>query len=267
MTAAITHLPFAEDMDLVLFGLAGRVVVVTAAASGIGRAASLMFARAGAVLLLGDIDGEGLSATAGMISAGGGTALAVLTDCSDPAAIEALADAAGRRGPLGAWCNVAGIVAKLPAVDVYPELYGRVMDTNMGGYYWGCIAAARRMIPSEGGAIVNVSSNAADEPIAALSLYAMAKAGVNMMTRSLAKEWGPQGIRVNAVAPGFTITPMTVSDGAEAREAIARNAARSPLNRVGAPDDIAFAMLYLASEASRFVTGQVLRVNGGSHMA
>ena len=267
MDDAILPLPFAEDMDLGLFGLRGKLVVVTGAASGIGRAASLMFAQAGAILVLADLDGDGLSATARMISARGGTALAFPADCGDPAAIEALADNAARTGPLEVWCNVAGIVAKLAAVDVEPSLYGRVMDTNMGGYYWGCVAAARRMIANGGGAIVNVSSNAADEPIAGLSLYAMAKAGVNMMTRSFAKEWGPQGIRVNAVAPGFTVTPMTVPDGAEAREAIARNAARSPLNRVGAPDDIAFAMLYLASEASRFVTGQVLRVNGGSYMA
>ena len=122
------------------------------------------------------------------------------------------------------------------------------------------------MIPRRSGAIVYVSSNAADEPIAGLSLYAMSKAGVNMITRTLAKEWGSHHIRVNAVAPGFTLTGMTAPDGADAGSLIALNAARSPLGRVGAPEDIAFAILYLASDASRFITGQIVRVNGGTSM-
>lgn len=111
--------------------------------------------------------------------------------------------------------------------------------------------------------IANISWNAADEPIAGLSLYAMSKAVVNMLTRTLAKELGPHGIRVNAVAPGFTVTPMTLAEKPDTEALIARNAARSPLGLVGTPEDIAAAILYLVSDDSRFVTGQILRVNGG----
>lgn len=111
-----------------------------------------------------------------------------------------------------------------------------------------------------------MSSNAEDEPIGGLALHAMSKAAVNMLTRTLATELGPSGIRVNAVAPGFTVTAMTVKDDASADALIARNRARSPLGMVGTPEDIAEAILYLVSDASRFVTGQILRVNGGVTM-
>jgi 3-oxoacyl-[acyl-carrier protein] reductase len=260
-------LAFDADADLGLFGLGGRLVVVTGAASGIGRASALLFARAGARVILADIDPHGLESTEADIGSAGGEARSMCTDCADPAALETLAVAAEKWSPIRAWCNVAGIVRKAAVVDVDPALYRQVLDINMGGTFWGCRAAARRMIPRRRGAIVNVSSNAADEPIAGLSLYAMSKAGVNMMTRSLAKELGPDNIRVNAVAPGFTLTPMTRPDGPDAELLVARNAARSPLGCVGAPEDIAFAILYLASDASRFITGQVLRVNGGTTMA
>lgn len=266
MKATDLSLPLAADADLTLFGMAGKVAVVTGGASGIGRATSLLLGRAGAEVLVADLNRNGSEAVVEAIRAQGGEAHAVRTDCADRSAVEALAEAAEARGPILAWCNVAGVVAKSAAVHVDPPLYRQILDTNMGGTFWGCQAAARRMIPRRSGAIVNISSNAADEPIAGLSLYAMSKAGVNMMTRTFAKEWGPNNIRVNAVAPGFTLTGMTAPDGTNAESLIARNAMRSPLGRVGAPEDIAFAILYLASDASRFITGQILRVNGGTSM-
>lgn len=251
------------DAGLALFGLAGQVAVVTGAASGIGRATAILLARAGARVVLADIDPDGLAATA---QAAGPRSVTLRADCADPAAIETLADTAEAEGPIRVWCNVAGVVARAPVTEVDPAAYRRVMDINLGGTFWGSAAAGRRMVPHRAGAIVNVSSNAADEPIEGLSLYAMSKAGVNAMTRTLAKELGPHGIRVNAVAPGFTLTAMTAPAGGDTAATIARNAARSPLGRVGAPQDIAFAILYLASDVSRFVTGQVLRINGGTSM-
>jgi 3-oxoacyl-[acyl-carrier protein] reductase len=258
--------PLTADADLSLFGLSQKLVVVTGGASGIGRATSFLFARAGAVVVVADVDREGSAATVDAIRAAGGEAFAVATDCSEPAALEALAEAAEERGPIRTWCNVAGVVTKSAAVDVEFAAYRHILDINMGGTFWGSQAAARRMIPRRSGTIVNVSSNAADEPIPGLSLYAMSKAAVNMMTRTFAKELGGNNIRVNAVAPGFTLTQMTTPEGRDSVDLIARNAARSPLGQVGTPGDIAFAILYLASDASRFITGQVLRVNGGISM-
>ncbi|WP_439540618.1 SDR family NAD(P)-dependent oxidoreductase [Sphingomonas sp.] len=246
--------------------LTGRLAVVTDAASGIGRATAIRLARQGARVVLADIAAAGLAETAALICEAGGEAHCHVADCADPSQIDGLADFAAGIARLDIWCNSAGVAAACPAVDVDPSFYDRILDLNLGGSFWACTAAARRMIPQGRGFIVNISSNAADEPIAGLSLYAMSKAAVNMLTRTLAKELGPHGIRVNAVAPGFTVTPMTVASDADAQALIARNAARSPLGLVGSPDDVAAAVAYLVSDDSRFVTGQILRVNGGITM-
>lgn len=255
-----------SEGDLSLFGLRDSVIVVTGAGSGIGRATAQMLARAGAALVLGDLDGEAAEATAGLVRQENRTVIAVETDCRSPEALDRLTDRAELLGPLRGWCNVAGVVAHAPVIETRMADYARVLDINQGGTFWGSAAAAKRMVAHGRGAIVNVSSNAADEPLSGLSLYAMSKAAVNMLTRTLALELGPSGIRVNAVAPGFTVTEMTTRNSADVDGLVARNAARSPLGRVGKPEDIAFAILYLLSDASRFVTGQILRVNGGVTM-
>lgn len=234
--------------------------MITGAASGIGQAAAHLFAQAGARVVASDINGTALDHAAGHDME------QIVADMGDKASIDALCARALVSGPIDIWCNVAGVGGPRPALEVDEAEMRRIFSVNLDGVYWASLAAGRAMA-GRGGAIVNISSNAADEPMAGLSLYAASKAGVNMLTRSLAKEFGPLGIRVNAVAPSFIRTGMTTSGDAEGDAAIlARHAARSPLGRVGEPEDVANAMLFLASDAASFVTGQVWRVNGGVTM-
>lgn len=257
------------------FSLKGRVGVVTGAAGGIGRQAALTFTQAGADVVIADVGEAGLAETAELVAALGGHATVVPTDVSDRDAVNALAVAAIKaHGHLDIWCNVAGIIRNSMIVDAKPEDVEAVTRVNLWGTYWGIAAAGRAM--KNGGSIINVSSAGGEMPAPTLSIYAMTKAAVSHLTRCAATELGPSNIRVNAIAPGFTDTPMvqrnwTKDDGSvddTARDSLlAQRAAQSPLAITGTPEDQTWAMLYLASDASRFMTGQVLRPNGGVVMA
>jgi 3-oxoacyl-[acyl-carrier protein] reductase len=155
------------------------------------------------------------------------------------------------------------------------DLSGRVAVVTGAGVCFGCAAAARVMVAQQRGSIINVASTGMDMPVPTLSCYALTKAAVAMLTRTLATEVGPHGVRVNGIAPGFTDTPMTQrtwrsSDGfvdEQARDEMWKvRSAQSPLHRIGTARDQAMQMLYLASDASAFVTGQILRANGGVSM-
>jgi len=256
------------------FSLADRVAVITGAASGIGREAACVFAQAGARVLLADIDAAGLELTAASVREAGGEAFVRRVNVAEGDEVQQLADAAARDcGRLDAWINSAGIVLWAGATEAAPAAVERVVAVNMLGTYWGCTAAGRVMRSlGHGGAIVNVSSTAGESPMPSLSAYGMTKAAVNQLTRVCAKEFGAFGVRVNAVAPGFIDTPINASayrdaDGAvdpvRREELLRRMAALSPLGLTGEAGDVALALLYLATDASRFVTGHVLRVSGG----
>jgi 3-oxoacyl-[acyl-carrier protein] reductase len=204
----------------------------------------------------------------------GGTAVIQPTDVAQREAMEALADAAVREfGRLDSWVNSAGITLWAGVTDAAPGAAEKVVAINMMGTYWGCAAAGRVMKQAaRGGTIVNLSSTAGDSPVPTLSVYGMTKAGVNQLTRVSAKEFGPFGIRVNAVVPGWIDTPINTSmyrdssgavDLAQREKVLEDMAAISPLGLTGEPLDIGLALLYLATDASRFVTGQLLRVSGG----
>ncbi|HTZ09665.1 MAG TPA: SDR family NAD(P)-dependent oxidoreductase [Acidimicrobiales bacterium] len=261
---------------LAAYDLTGRVAIVTGAASGIGRASAEFLAAAGATVVCADRDEEGAGRTAGAIGAAGGSARPALLDVADPAAVDALvADTVARGGRLDVVANVAGIIRTVPVAEMTDEELEAVLAVNLKGVVHGCRAAARVMAPQGSGAIVNMASAAVDAPAKGLAAYGMAKAAVVQLTRVLATELAPDGVRVNAVAPGFVETAMTArrytaGDGTvdEARRAAVLDgvARGTPLRTVGAPEDVAHAVLYLASDAARFVTGQILRPNGGVAM-
>jgi 3-oxoacyl-[acyl-carrier protein] reductase len=188
--------------------------------------------------------------------------------------VEAIAETAVREcGRLDAWINSAGISMWADVIDATPEEAGKVVAVNLMGTYWGCAVAGRAMKErGGGGAIVNMSSIAGANSFPGLSVYGMTKAAVSQLTKVCASEFGPFGVRVNALAPGWIDTPMNATPyltasgevDTELRGKVMHDmASLSPLGLTGEPIDIALAMLYLASDASRFVTGQTLRVSGG----
>jgi 3-oxoacyl-[acyl-carrier protein] reductase len=256
------------------FTLDGRVAVVTGAASGLGRQAAITFAQAGASVVLADRDEAGLAATAATVEEIAGEApLTAVTDVSLKAEVDSLAETAvARSARVDVWANVAGVIGGSMIADATAEHVESIVRVNQLGTYWGVAAAARAMARSGGGSIINIASAGGDMPAPGISVYGMTKAAVMHLTTTAAAELGAQGVRVNAIAPGFIDTPMvarnwTRADGSvddAARESmLALRARQSPLGITGVPTDITYAMLYLAADASRFVTGQVLRPNGG----
>ena len=221
--------------------------------------------------MLADIDADGMGETGGELDALGAAWSTVPTDVSDKAAVDALvADALQRHGRLDIMVNNAGIITDSLMVDTTPEQLDRVVNVNLKGVYWGTAAAGRAMADQQSGSIVNLSSAGADMPAPMISVYALTKAAVKMITRTAAVEMAP--IRVNAVAPGSIETPIYDRHflGADGKVDPERQRAHfdniaglNPLGFVGDPSDIAYAILYLCSDAGRFVTGQTVRPNGG----
>ncbi|MFF9009006.1 SDR family NAD(P)-dependent oxidoreductase [Streptomyces goshikiensis] len=252
-------------MPIPAYDLTGRTALVTGAASGIGRSTALLLAEAGAAVHCADRDERGLGETAALIAQAGGSATAHPLDVTDRTAIRAAVRAAG---PLDIAAAIAGVMHTSTVLETTDEDLDRILDINFKGVLRTCQEAARAMIAAgRPGAIVTMASGAVDAAQPGLLCYSAAKAAVVQLTKTLATETGPHGIRVNAVAPGWIRTPMTGRHSPEVREQTEAAMVRmSPLRRVGEPEDIAQAVLYLASDASSFMTGQILRPNGGVSM-
>ena len=246
--------------------LEGCAAVVTGAASGIGRAVARRFAAAGASVVVADVreePREGGAPTHEAIRDAGGRARFVETDVTDRDAVDdAVAACVDAYGSLDVMANNAGIFPEQAEIDaVAEETYDAVLDVNLKGVYLGCRAAVTRMKRQEsGGAVVNTSSVAGLFGYERSSAYCASKGGVTNLTRELALEQGPNGIRVNAVAPGIVETAQTRVD----EEAVlGEHIEDIPLGRDGRPEEVADVALFLASEEARYVTGQNVVVDGG----
>ena len=246
-----------------MFELTDRVAVVTGVSQGIGRAIAVALARSGArVAGIHKGDAEGGAVTEQAIRELGWEPLIVDGDTGDPAQVEALAAAAEERwGSLDIWVNNAARLMVKPLVEVTDEEWHGLLAANLHGYMYGCRAAARRMIVQGGGRIVNITSVSDVQPIAGLSAYITAKGGIVGMTKSLALELAPHRITVNALAPGATETPLNTKAWTDEVRRTYRE--RIALGRIAVPEEIADAVLFLASDASRYMTGQELIVDGG----
>ncbi len=246
-------------------GFERKVAFVTGASSGIGRATALAFARAGASVAAVDIDGGGAAATARQIDELGGRALPLTCDVSSEADVEAAVKATTDEfGRLDAAFNNAGIEQPVAALaDITASEFERLVAINLRGVFLCMQSQVPAMLAGDGGTIVNTASGAGVVGIAGQAAYCASKFGVVGMTKAAALDYAAMGVRVNAVCPGIVETPMMDRFTGGTEEGRARVVAQEPIGRMGSPDEIADAVLWLSSDSSSFVVGHALVVDGG----
>jgi 3-oxoacyl-[acyl-carrier protein] reductase len=242
--------------------LDGKVALVTGGSRGIGAAICTELAAAGATVAVNYVrNAEAAERVCSEIAAAGGTAQAVAGDVSSSEAARALVSGVEESvGPIEILVNNAGITRDNLIMKLSADDWQQVIDTNLAGAFFTCQAVSRPMLKRRAGSIVNVSSIVGVHGNAGQTNYAASKAGLIGLTKSLAKELGVRGIRVNAIAPGYITTEITAGLPEAARDAIL---AGTPLGRLGEPADVARAVRFLVSDAASFITGDVLAVDGG----
>jgi len=246
-----------------LFSVKDQVVLVAGGSRGIGRALAEGFARRGAQVVIAGREMETLDATAREIPASPHAVRPIVCDVAKPQAIAALIQATlSACGRIDTLLNVAGVNKRMKAEDYSVEVFDWILDINLRGSFLLAQAAGKHMISRRAGNIINIDSLNTYAPLRGVTPYAMSKAGLGMMTRALALEWGRHGVRVNAIAPGFFPTDLSRKVWAEEKM---QNWAHenTPLGTLGDVQDLVGSAIFLASAAARFVTGQVLRVDGG----
>jgi NAD(P)-dependent dehydrogenase (short-subunit alcohol dehydrogenase family) len=247
--------------------MGARVAVVTGAASGIGLATAARLARDGARVALVDLDGDGAEARAAALRGDGLDAIAVAGDVADRASVEQAFDQVRRElGSPSILVNNAGKALFRRFLDIEPTSWADIVEVNLTSVFHCCQVALPDMVDAGWGRIVNISSSSTHSGQPFMAAYVAAKSGVVGLTKSLALEYGPAGITVNTIPPGFIDTPMLQRDAAKGRlgpGGIEAAIERTPVRRAGQPEDIAAACAFLVSDDAGYITGQVIGVNGG----
>jgi len=246
-----------------LFDLSGQVAIVTGTSRGLGQYFARALARAGADLVITSRDAETLKPFADEIAQIGRRAVPIALDVCDMNSIEAMAAAAEKAyGKIDILVNNAGMNIRKPALEVQWEDWNKILDTNLRGTFFVAQAVAKRMVTRNYGRIINIGSVTSVAGYAGLGPYGASRGGVRQLTMSLADDWGPHGITVNCLAPGwFKTTQNKVMY--EDKEWVAYLTDRIPVKRPGQPDDLDSTVVFLAAESSRYITGQTLLVDGG----
>lgn len=248
------------------FDLSGKTALVTGAGGGIGSAIATALSASGAFIAAADVNTSAAQQCSDRVRKAGGDAMVVTVDVTEPESIERMTEEVVTQcHDVDILINAAGIVCNTPSEKMAAEEWRRVIDINLNGVFWCCQAVGSRMLYQQHtGSIINIASisgSIVNRP-QPQSHYNASKAGVIMLTRSLAAEWADRGVRVNAVSPGYTRTELT-EKGLSIPEWRRTWMEMTPMARVGEPDEIAYAVVYLASDAASFTTGANLTLDGG----
>lgn len=248
-----------------LFGLEGKVAVVIGGSGALGGSMALALGRAGAKVAVGFRSrADDAQSHALRIEREGGSAFALKADGASQADLEeTLATVLGTWGRVDVLVNAPGVNSPKPFFEIPESEWASILDTNLRGVFYACRVFGKQMIDQkQGGSIINISSVSSEVPLSRVFTYSISKAGVNNLTRFLAREWAPYKIRVNAIMPGFF--PAEQNRKILTEERVASIMGHTPMKRFGKPSELIAATLYLASEkASSFVTGSIVRVDGG----
>jgi NAD(P)-dependent dehydrogenase (short-subunit alcohol dehydrogenase family) len=246
-----------------LFSVANQIVLVSGGSRGIGLAIARGFVDGGATVVITGRERQTLDAAARELASQGGTVHVQVCDVALPDDIRRTVDwLLDEFGKCDTLVNVAGVNRRKPALDVTVEDYDFILDINLKGAFLFSQAVGRHMVERGQGSQINIASLNTDRPLSNVMPYAVSKAGIAHLTRSLALEWGPRGVRVNAIAPGFIVTDLTrkLWSHDKMKE---WGLANTPLRRLGQPEDMVGTAVFLASPAASFLTGQIIYVDGG----